>query len=96
LARRKYQVLVIHILEPDELEPDLLGDIALVDAEGDRERSLFIDRELALRYNQEMQNYLTEIEQVCATRGIDYLRTTTRVPFDEFVLKSLRQVSSVS
>ena len=29
-------------------------------------------------------------------RRIDYLRTTTQIPFDEFVLQTLRQVSSVT
>ena len=96
LARKKYQILVVHLLEPQEIEPGLRGDIALVDAEGTRERRLFVDQELARRFQQELSSYLNEIEAACASRGIDYLRTTTRVPFDEFVLKSLRQVSSVS
>jgi uncharacterized protein (DUF58 family) len=96
LARRKYQILVIHVLEAEEMEPDLFGDIALIDAEGSRERRLFVDAELARRYQQELTNYLNDIEAACAGHGIDYLRTTTRMPFDEFVLKSLRQVSSVT
>jgi hypothetical protein len=33
---------------------------------------------------------------VCSSRRIDYLRTTTQIPFDEFVLQTLRQVSSVT
>jgi hypothetical protein len=72
------------------------GDIALVDAEGDRQRRLFVDAELNRRFQQELLKYLNEIEAACAGHRIDYLRTTTRVPFDEFVLKSLRQVSSIA
>ena len=37
-----------------------------------------------------------EIETICASRRIDYLRTTTQVPFDDFVLQMLRRVSSVA
>jgi uncharacterized protein (DUF58 family) len=96
LARKRYQVLVIHVIAEEELAPRLAGDLALVDAEGGRERQMFIDRELGRRYEEELAKYLTEIEALCAGRGIDYLRTTTRTPFDEFVLKSLRQVTSVS
>ena len=47
------------------------------------------------RYRQELHRYLSEIEAICAHREIDYLRTSTQIPFDEFVLKTLRQVSSV-
>jgi len=96
LARKKYQILIIHILDEEELQPGFLGDVALVDAEGSRERRLFVDAELARRFQEELANYFRDIESACASLGIDYLRTTTRVPFDEFVLKSLRQVSSVT
>jgi len=96
LARKKYQVLMIHIVAEKETQPGFLGDVALVDAEGNRERRLFVDAALARRYEDELANYFRDIESACASLGIDYLRTTTRVPFDEFVLKSLRQVSSVT
>jgi uncharacterized protein (DUF58 family) len=96
LARKKYQVLMIHIVAEEETQPDFLGDVALVDAEGNRERRLFVDAELTRRFEDELANYFRDIESTCASLGIDYLRTTTRVPFDEFVLKSLRQVSSVT
>ena len=96
LARHKYQVLVIHILDEEEIEPRLLGDVALVDAEGRRERRLFVDAELARRFHEELALYFRDIESACASLGVDYLRTTTRVPFDEFILKSLRQIGSVA
>jgi uncharacterized protein (DUF58 family) len=96
LARKKYQVLIVHVLETAEMAPGVLGDIALVDAEGRRERRLFVDAELARRFEQEVVKYLNDIEAACASHRIDYLRTTTRVPFEEFVLRSLRQVSSVA
>ncbi|HZM48826.1 MAG TPA: DUF58 domain-containing protein [Burkholderiales bacterium] len=96
LARKKYQVLVIHVLDENELRPGLLGDVALVDAEGSRERRLIVDADLARRFEEELAGYFRDIETACASLGIDYLRTTTSVPFDEFVLKSLRQVASVA
>jgi hypothetical protein len=43
-----------------------------------------------------LESYFKEIEMVCANRQIDYLRTSTQVPFEEFVLQTLRQVSSVA
>jgi uncharacterized protein (DUF58 family) len=96
LARKKHQVLMIHILDESELRPDALGDLALVDAEGNRERRLFVDAALARRFQEELARYFRDIESTCASLGIDYLRTSTQVPFDDFVLKSLRQVSSVT
>jgi hypothetical protein len=96
LARKRYQVLVIHVLDEEDVEPRILGDVALVDAEGRRERRLFVDAELARRFKEELAAYFREIESACAKLGAGYLRTTTSVPFDDFILKSLRQLGAVS
>jgi uncharacterized protein (DUF58 family) len=96
LALKKYQLLVIHLLDEQELNPKPRGDVALNDVEDRRERRLFLDAELVRRFQKELADYLTEIESVCSARRIDYLRTTTQVPFDDFVLQTLRQVSTVT
>jgi uncharacterized protein (DUF58 family) len=96
LAINKYQLLVIHILDDQEMHPNPRGDVALNDVESRRERRLFLDADLVRRFQEELANYFTEIERVCSGRHIDYLRTTTQVPFEEFVLQTLRQVSSVT
>jgi uncharacterized protein (DUF58 family) len=95
LARQKHQVLVIHVLDDEEIEPRFMGDVALIDAEGKRERRLFVDAELARRFQEELALYFRDIESACSSLGLDYLRTTTRIPFDEFILKSLRQLGAV-
>lgn len=96
LMAKRYQLLVIHIIDDQETQPRPRGDVALIDVEGGRERKLFLDAALVRRYQSELDGYFKEIETLCAGRGIDYLRTTTAVPFDEFVLQTLRRVSSVA
>jgi uncharacterized protein (DUF58 family) len=96
LTAKGYQVLIIHIVDDQELRPKAWGDVALVDVEGGRERKFFLDDDLVRRFQSELGNYFAEIESLCSGRHIDYLRTSTRVPFDDFVLKTLRQVSSVA
>jgi uncharacterized protein (DUF58 family) len=96
LTAKRYQLLVIHVVDEAELHPKPWGDVALVDVEAGRERKFFIDDDLARRFQTELAGYFREIETACANRQIDYLRTSTRVPFDEFVLQALRQVSSVA
>jgi len=96
LTAKRYQPLVIHIVDEQELQPKARGDVALVDVEGGRERKFFLDDDLVRRFQAELASYFNEIEAMCASRRIDYLRTTTQVPFDEFVLQTLRQVSSVA
>jgi uncharacterized protein (DUF58 family) len=96
LARKKHQLLVIHLLDEQEISPRAAGDVALLDVEGGRERRCFLDGNLIQRFQQELQRYFQEIEAVCDSRRADYLRTTTRTPFEEFVLQTLRQATSVT
>jgi uncharacterized protein (DUF58 family) len=96
LAAKNYQLLVIHVVDEQELQPKTRGDVALFDVEGGRERKFFLDNDLVRRFEAELASYFKEIEAVCASRQIDYLRTTTQVPFDDFVLQTLRRLSSVA
>jgi uncharacterized protein (DUF58 family) len=96
LTAKRYQVLVIHVVDDQEIQPKPWGDIALVDIEAGRERKFFLDAELVRRFQMELKRYFEDIEAVCTGRRIDYLRTTTRAPFDEFVMQTLRQTSSVA
>jgi uncharacterized protein (DUF58 family) len=96
LKAKGYQILAIHIVDDQELHPKAWGDVALVDVEGGRERKFFLDDDLVRRFERELAGYFKEIETMCSSRQIDYLRTATQVPFDEFVLQTLRQVSSVA
>jgi uncharacterized protein (DUF58 family) len=96
LTGKNHQVLLVHIVDEGELKPEPRGDVALVDVEAGGERKFFLDTDLVRRFEQEMAGYFHEIEAVCASRKIDYLRTTTQAPFDEFVLQTLRRVSRVA
>lgn len=96
LARKKHQLLVIHLLDEQETDPKPAGDVALLDVERRRERRFFLDADLVRRFQQELEKFFAEIEATCSSRQIDYLRTTTGTPFDEFVLHALRQARSVA
>jgi uncharacterized protein (DUF58 family) len=91
LLMKKFEVLVIHILDEDDTRLQPLGDASLCDVESERERRLFLDGDLVRRFHEEVQNYLGGIESYCQSREMDYLRTTTAVPFEDFVLLYLRQ-----
>ena len=96
LSGKNYQVLAVHVVDEAELKPHAWGDVALVDVEAGGERKFFVDNDLVRRFEQELEIFFQEIESLCTSHKIDYLRTTTQIPFDEFVLQTLRRVSSVA
>lgn len=95
LRRKRYQPLVVHILDGTEHQAEPWGDTALWDVESGREKRIFVDRELVRRFREALEAYLEEIQAFCRSRQMDYLRTTTATPFEEFVFLALRQAGSV-
>ncbi len=91
LAGRKDQVLVVHILDGGETRLEPLGDVTLIDVESERERRIFLDRSLVERFQAEVRRYLDETASFCLNHEMDYLRTETATPFEDFVLLTLRQ-----
>jgi uncharacterized protein (DUF58 family) len=95
LLAQRHDLLVVHVLDDGELAPAARGDLSLFDVESRHERRLFLDAPLLARFQAELEGYCGEIESFCRGRGVDYLRARTSIPFDEFVLLTLREGRSV-
>jgi uncharacterized protein (DUF58 family) len=91
LLSRNLDLYVIQVLAPDEIDPQLAGDLRLRDVEDDDTAEVTISKPLLDRYKANLQSYCTALKDHCTRRGITYLFTSTRVPFDTLVLAYLRQ-----
>lgn len=89
LARKRHDVLLVHVLGDGETRLDPDGDVSLVDVETGRERRVFLDRDLADRFHREAEEFFAATQRFCEGRDMDYRRTTSDVPFDDFVLRYL-------
>jgi hypothetical protein len=69
----------------------LRGDLTLLDAEGGTSREVSLDRAALERYQERLQGHFAEVERFCARHRIDYLRTSTTVPFQDLILRHLRR-----
>jgi hypothetical protein len=50
-----------------------------------------VDRWALDQYLGRLQAHFAEAERFCARHGIDYLRTSTAVPFQDLILRHLRR-----
>jgi uncharacterized protein (DUF58 family) len=91
LIGRKYDLYAIQLLSPQEIEPDLTGDLSLRDVEDDDRADITITRPLINRYKQNLQAYCAELQNYCTRRSVSYMFTSTAVPFDQLVMTYLRR-----
>lgn len=91
LMGRKYDLYTIQILSPEEIEPTLTGDLRLTDIEDDDVAEVTVSRALINRYKQNLQAYCSQFKEYCTRRGVNYMFTSTQVPFDQIVLSYFRK-----
>lgn len=91
LLEGRLDVVVVHILSPQELEPAPEGDLELVDAEtGERVRAGLTLASIG-RYQRRLAAWFEEVASFCSQRGIRYVRLRTDEPLEAAVLTSLRR-----
>ena len=91
LLHAGHEVAVIQLLAESEIDPPLEGALRLVDAETGRELEVTVDRELRRLYRLQLERELQQMESFCRRRGVEYLRASTAIAFEDVVLKYLRQ-----
>jgi uncharacterized protein (DUF58 family) len=91
LAGRGFEVSVLHILSPDEVNPEISGDLKLLDSENNEEIEITAEYDLIERYKSGLAAWQTELHQFCASRGMNYAPILTSLPFEELLFAWLRR-----
>jgi hypothetical protein len=91
LVARQYDIYVIQILSQEELEPELLGDLKLVDIEDADEAEITVSGPLIKRYKQNLAAFQAGLQEYCNRRGVAFMTTSNQMPFDKLVLNYLRR-----
>jgi uncharacterized protein (DUF58 family) len=91
LIARQLDIYVIQILSQEEIEPEIMGDLKLVDVEDDDVAEITVNGPLLKRYKQNLAAYRAALHDFCTRRGVTCLFTSNQVLFDRLVLTYLRQ-----
>ena len=91
LLSRHFEVTAIHVLDQDEVEPPIVGDLLLVDSETDEKREITVTQTLLRKYQNRLANFCGGIESFCSRCGCTYIRVTSQSPFEDLILSYLRR-----
>jgi uncharacterized protein (DUF58 family) len=94
LLGRRQDVLLLHVLAPDELEPspDLVGEWRLQDVEDTDPIQATITPSVLRTYKRLLNAYSHEVRDYCRRRGVTYLSLRSDVSIEDVLLRTLRQV----
>src|SRR6266496_1607988 len=90
LLEHRFDLHVIHVLAPEEVNPVIAGDLRLTDVETGETRDLTMDAEALRDYRQRLTDFLGRAESFCRANEIVYHRVVTDAPVEEMVLRQLK------
>jgi len=90
---RGADVVVVHVVAPQELdpEPELLGELELVDAETGETVNVGVSLSGREQYRERYGAWAREQAAQCAARGLRYVRVRTDTSIDALLLDALRR-----
>lgn len=91
LAGRGYEISVVHVLSPDEMNPDLEGDLKLMDLEENTAVEVTADYDLLSRYRRTLEDWQKNLHNFCAHRNMNYIPLETSLPLDQLLFAWMRR-----
>ena len=90
LLHSQFEVHVLQVLAPEELAPTAIGDLSLREIEIGTAMDITANENLLRRYREEITKFNDALESFCLRRGIAFAQVNTDTPFEDTVLRALR------
>ena len=91
LATRQMDVYVVQILAAEELEPELTGDLRLIDCEDGDAAEISVSAPLLARYKRTLDAFVDGARNYCTRRGMGHAMVRSDAAVDDIVFGYLRR-----
>ncbi|OJW19819.1 MAG: hypothetical protein BGO49_13950 [Planctomycetales bacterium 71-10] len=96
IRHNRHEPHVVQVYDRREAEPEVKGDLELFDVEsGAIEKVTVAERNLQ-QYRAIFAEFLESVQRYCKAYGIGGTCSPTQVPFDDLILKMMRQTGAVA
>jgi hypothetical protein len=90
LASVRHEAIVLHLLAPEELDPEPAEDLTLVDYETGRTIDVNLDLATLARYRERLAEWTDRLARLCQERGARYLRLNSADDVESGAIRALR------
>ncbi len=92
---RGHEVTILHLLAPDEIEPELAGDVRLIDSETRQPQDVTIDGAMRDLYSRRLREWREDMAATCLSRNAHYVSVDTSTAWESVILYALRRAGVV-
>jgi uncharacterized protein (DUF58 family) len=89
LVQRKFDVNLIQVLADEEVNPEVTGDLLMVDSESGDEREITANERAVAAYKKTLAQFTSSLESFCKANGIGYTFLQASSSFEDLLLKNL-------
>jgi uncharacterized protein (DUF58 family) len=91
LAGKGFEITLLHILSPEEIDPTLDGDFKLIDSENGAEVEISANYDSLARYRGLLKDWQEDWRRFCAARGMHYVPVLTTESLEDVLFARLPQ-----
>lgn len=95
LLGKGFEIGLIHVLSPDEVEPPLGGDLRLIDVETNQPQEVTIDATMRDLYVRRLEAWRDDIRAECVRRRVHYIPVETDSAWEKVILYEMRRLGIV-
>jgi uncharacterized protein (DUF58 family) len=95
LRYRNFEPGVVLTYSPSERTPEILGDIELQDAENGSITNMTVNEKMLTLYREKFDGFIRSVRNYCSGNGLNFLQTDMSLPFDETILRMMRENGTV-
>ncbi len=88
----RYDLYVVQVLSPQEIAPELAGDLKLLDVEDADAAEITVSSALIKYYKRNLAAYCDELRSFCTNRGAVYVQANSADSIESLVLNYLRRI----
>ena len=89
------EIVLLHVLSPQEIKPTIVGDLSLEDCEDGQVTEVSITAGLLKRYEANLKALVGGLREYSRTRGLAYFFIPTSTPVEQVILNSMRRTGVV-
>lgn len=91
LCATRSDIYVIQVLAPEEITPQLSGDLKLIDSESESATEISVSRALMKRYFQNRDAFIEQVRTYCLGHGMSHFLVSSQTPVENVLLDVLRR-----
>lgn len=91
LIYKNFDINLIHIMDYEEINPTLSGELRLRDSETGEIKEVTITDRLLDQYKMRLEKFRHDLENFCERNNILYVFADTKTSLDDLMLKTLRR-----